>query len=312
MSEESASSSSSGRWWEFYAIRYGVGGVLGGAIVFLLLKNNDSLKSLLFGLGGETINWPQFALFLSFGFAYSYIASAPILVFHVSRFALETKAARLSSSIAKWIMIPSIYFAFVSLLLSDGFVYAGLLDLLSASLICGGIFALLKLGRFHANVMRGSNWSVAIEWVAYIVICVVLIIFALSPMNDDRTMNFLIILLAALVVWPQYILIGMTVNHSRSLFRYYNRLSYKRSRCKGDFVESYRHLREHGNAFFILLTEIILGAILFHSGQIPGAHAEAAQSQSMIYVIVIVFWIAPAVSVWIIGTHLERQFVDDD
>lgn len=82
---------------------------------------------------------------------------------------------------------------------------------------------------------------------------------------------------------------------------YYARLSKARSSKSGDapeFIESYRHLREHGNAFFVLVCEVALGAILW-SFQI-----------SALSILILVLWIMPAVFVWMIGSNLERHFVE--
>lgn len=75
-------------WWETYVIRYLVGTVVGGAILLFLnasdvsgLKENllpgiTSLKSLDAGI---------LTVIGAVGFAYCYLASAPILVLHASR-----------------------------------------------------------------------------------------------------------------------------------------------------------------------------------------------------------------------------------
>lgn len=62
------------------------------------------------------------------------------------------------------------------------------------------------------------------------------------------------------------------------------------------YVESYRHLREHGNAFFILVFEFVLALFLVHA-------------PSREFALLAVFlWIAPAALVWSVGTILEERF----
>lgn len=62
---------------------------------------------------------------------------------------------------------------------------------------------------------------------------------------------------------------------------------------KGEYIESYRHLREHGNAYAILLAEIVLALAL-------------DVSPSWFFVGgLLVLWILPAAFVWFIGTWLE-------
>jgi hypothetical protein len=63
-----------------------------------------------------------------------------------------------------------------------------------------------------------------------------------------------------------------------------------------EYVESYQHLREHGNAFSILLLEVILAAALY-----------AADSVIRLFGLVVI-WIVPATFTWFLGTWLERGF----
>lgn len=61
-----------------------------------------------------------------------------------------------------------------------------------------------------------------------------------------------------------------------------------------DYVESYRHLREHGNAFAIIFSEILFGSWLivtsFHIGAIA-------------------LWIGLGTIAWFAGSYLEFKFV---
>lgn len=79
-------------------------------------------------------------------------------------------------------------------------------------------------------------------------------------------------------------------------FEYYDQLVKRRasaSNAGNEYVESYRHLREHGNAFFIALLELLLGAALFYS-PVPWA-------------VILMLWIFPAAGVWLFGTLLESR-----
>ena len=59
------------------------------------------------------------------------------------------------------------------------------------------------------------------------------------------------------------------------------------------YVESYRHLREHGNAFFIALLELLLGVALFYS-PVPWG-------------VILMLWIFPTAGVWLFGTLLDNR-----
>lgn len=62
------------------------------------------------------------------------------------------------------------------------------------------------------------------------------------------------------------------------------------------YIESYKHLREHGNAFFILLFEVVLGIVL------------TAAPTPQLALISLLLWSLPAAFVWVIGTVLEYRF----
>lgn len=82
----------------------------------------------------------------------------------------------------------------------------------------------------------------------------------------------------------------------KNAFEYYDHLVKKRAATQGagqEYMESYRHLREHGNAFFIVLLELLLGAALFYS-PVPWA-------------VLLMLWIFPAAGVWFFGTLLESR-----
>jgi hypothetical protein len=74
------------------------------------------------------------------------------------------------------------------------------------------------------------------------------------------------------------------------------RLSEKAER--GDFTDSYRHLREHGNAKTIIVFEVFLGVIV-----------GTAQSGADL-IVLLVIWLLPAAYVWFIASVLEAHFAE--
>ena len=81
-------------------------------------------------------------------------------------------------------------------------------------------------------------------------------------------------------------------------FEYYENLVKRRasaSAAGNEFIESYRHLREHGNAFFAVLLELLLGAVLFYT-PLPWA-------------VILMLWIFPAAVVWLFGTLMESRII---
>lgn len=65
-----------------------------------------------------------------------------------------------------------------------------------------------------------------------------------------------------------------------------------------EYTESYRHLREHGNAFFILFTEILLGLALY----------PVHKPYDVLAVLAV--WIVPPVLIWFFANYLEGYLLE--
>ncbi len=254
MSQSDQENQSSSRWWEFYAVRYGMGSVVGAVIFFFLCNTNPVLKPMLFGAEAGKIDGTLLVLLAGYGLAYCYIASAPILVFHVCRFLLD---------IDKNSKAP--YWRVVLLVLPP--------------LVATAIFFFTRSMSGMALYYYSAVW--ALLW---------------------------------LIIWPQYLAIGITLFNSKELLVFYQKLAKKRSAAEGGIVDSYKHMREHGNSFSIVVLEIVLAIILFTAGNFEafstGVVSPSKEIYVLPYVIIIMGWILPAASVWLVGTLFERQFSD--
>jgi hypothetical protein len=72
-----------------------------------------------------------------------------------------------------------------------------------------------------------------------------------------------------------------------------------------DYMDSYRHLREHGNSAFIFLLELTLAALTYCL--ITRSGRSAAQQLSTTGILFAI-WATPAIFVHLIAQHLERRF----
>lgn len=91
-----------------------------------------------------------------------------------------------------------------------------------------------------------------------------------------------------------------SINSRPSFYMFYKKLSHKRAERERElqveeYIESYRHLREHGNAFGILLSEIVFAFLLIHTS---------------FNIIFICIWFTIGFFSWIIGTLLEIKLVE--
>ncbi len=252
MAQPEQESSSSFRWWEFYAVRYGMGTVVGGVVFFFLCNTNPALKPMLFGAEAGRIDGPLLTLLAGYGLAYCYIASAPILVLHA--------------------------------------------------------------GRFLLDIGQNSKASIRRVLLLFFPPLVATLAFFFTRTSTGATLYFFsfVFAVAALVLWPQYLAILFTLFRTKELLQFYRKLSGKRDAAKGGLVESYKHLREHGNSFSIVVLEIVLAIILFTAGNfdatVRGAVSAAKDPYVLPYIGIILLWILPAALVWLVGTLLEREF----
>jgi len=123
------------------------------------------------------------------------------------------------------------------------------------------------------------------------------LIFNFSSISIPAYAASVLILLAIIVI--QLLCIYLSIDNRRG---YYKRLCDKRAGATGgskEYVESYKHLREHGNAFMIVMMEIILTVILYNA------------TSYMCLIAVIIAWISPAAYVWFVGSYLEKNFCED-
>jgi hypothetical protein len=229
------------RWWEFYAIRYGMGAVIGALVLFSLSRSNETLRSLLLLPQSQVpLQGSDIALLAAYGLIYCYIASAPILVFHAARFLLDPKI--FLKTVAKWVLLPAVLVAVVYFMVATG-------DM--ATRIYGG----------------------------------------------------LVLIILVILLWGQVLCVWHCLWKRHKLFQFYDKLSQKREKSVGEIVDSYRHLREHGNSFFIVMLELLLGVILYTLGNVlpvePGNKG---------YLVLLFVWVLPASLVWCIATVLEREF----
>ncbi len=232
------------RWWEFYFIRYLVGTVVGAVIILFLNTAEPSMFEDLI-LPGVTnaskLDGEKIWLLISLGFAYCYVASAPILVIHAAR---------------------GVLFCSNNLRV---FVY---------SLVCS-LMAVVAIGIYYRCIK--------------------------SPVYIDEV---LAVTAFALIIINQFILLVFSlIKRSELAHNYYMRLSKARSNNTveaAQYMESYKHIREHGNAFFIVFCEAVLALILMSLPDMPSIY------------FVLILWVVPASMVWLLGTFLENRFAHEN
>jgi len=122
---------------------------------------------------------------------------------------------------------------------------------------------------------------------------------AVWKLNSFTLLRGLMSLAAFFIVYSQIFMLASSIKAKNAhIFDFYRRLAKDRANQKIDrkeFVESYRHLREHGNAFLILVCESALGMALFFCTSINEL------------ILTTFFWLIPTVPIWFVATYLESR-----
>jgi hypothetical protein len=79
----------------------------------------------------------------------------------------------------------------------------------------------------------------------------------------------------------------------------------KNKEWRKEFIETYRHLREHGNSAFIFLLELVLAALVYCVITKPG---QSSTHQMGAIGVLFAIWALPSIFVHLLAQHLERRF----
>jgi hypothetical protein len=214
------------RWWEYYLVRYLMPSIAGVVIViWLCAKGGDALRAtLLLPPDVAHLNTASLTLIFLYGNLFCYVASYPILVFHVTRV--------LDFMNQKW---PGTY-------VFDGY--------LSTLVVVLGGFALAHYGR--------AQWyrKGAIALVAWLVIVQARRLYKVMSLRTSvRGVNG--------EVSPAFGF-AYSLAKRRGLLSVTEKtpIIQKKTAWRQDFMATYRHLREHANSGFIFLLELALAALV--------------------------------------------------
>lgn len=208
-------------------------------------------------------------------------------------FLTEYQSSPLKGFLSKIVAVNGTEFKDITVFASIGFAYCYVAS--SPILTLHTLREYIHLSHLREHVWRwpvalalgaATTWAVATYWLS----CLYLV-------------GYLVASLLVFIIGLQLVLAATAVFNRFAIVRaFYEGLSAARAskaRRATEYVESYRHLREHGNAFSILLMEAILGFIL---ANMPTANAA---------MLVLVVWVVPACTSWLVGTALESTFAHD-
>lgn len=161
------------------------------------------------------------------------------------------------------------------------------------------------------------------RWLACIVFAalaaLLIITIAMSVARNADTDGFLL----SLILWAvlltltlEYIAAFVMLVYNDRIYEGMKRLAKARglNEDRGGFIESYRHLREHGNSLFIVGLELVLGAALIGLVRViendMNVHDKLYEC-SRWGITLLISWMLPGIAVWFLGSIVERRFADE-
>lgn len=284
------------RWWEYYAVRYLMPSIAGMAIVnWLCFCAGDGLRSLLsLPANSKSLDSSSLILLFLYGNLFCYVASYPVLVFHVTR-VLDFRDGEwpaypfvdgyivtivLAPAIALIRFFPAECRYLVAFLVA---IILSIVQLIRLWLVLARPFKvrghgdLFSSAYFYSYVLAHRRGLPAVEEKE---------VQKSGAQNSDGTSE-------ELPSDEEEKQEEVTSTRSRT------------NLWRKEFMDTYRHLREHGNSAFIFLLELVLAALVYSTVTRP--RQSPAQELGAIGLLFGI-WAMPSLFVHLLGQHLERRF----
>ncbi|MDP2143671.1 MAG: hypothetical protein Q8J80_06010 [Gallionella sp.] len=164
------------------------------------------------------------------------------------------------------------------------------------------------------HAARSFFWTPQRTWP--VTIAIILISFAaglLTFCKTDSIIQALAATVLAITISFQARYIWILFDQFSTPHAYYKELIENRKRPPMfEFVESYKHLREHGNSFLIVFFEFFLGFILssFTSETVAGHYIFSRDAVANLFLVLFI-WVIPPACIWGFGQKLEQSLVRD-
>lgn len=277
------------RWWENYLVRYLMPSIAGAAIVNWLISigGDDLRKLLLLDVGTSGLQSPTLVLLFLYGNLFCYIASYPILGFHVTRVIDFDKNGWRKTIfdgyigtllLAVAVLIASLNSGSTSCLMRS---MAFLLVIPFTCLQLFRIYAALKKVRFdnlNGSVAKVFAYSYSIARRRGVAEELRVTKQMCKDQEDEET--------------------GDKFDEETEW--------QKRSIWRRELIDTYRHMREHGNSAYIFVLELILAALCFLI--LTAYKDQSGQDRLALIGVLFAIWAIPAIFIHFVGQHIERRF----
>jgi hypothetical protein len=284
-----ATESGAYRWWENYLVRYLMPSIAGVAIVnWLAVNASQGFKEfLLIGVGASGLQAPTLVLLFLYGNLFCYVSSYPILVFHVTRVIdpeRGTGRRKIWDGYFSTMLLASIL-----LLLS---IFIGWNSNLNQIIpfLAALVFSCIQLYRIYLALDKvtfdGINGQVS-KIFAYT--------YAISKRRS---------IVEELSITKQS---NNTQNNDEPGDMFDEEREWqKRSAWQRELIDSYRHMREHGNSAFIFVLELTLASLCYLL--LVACKDQSASYQLTALGLLFAVWALPAMFIHLVGQHIERRF----
>lgn len=278
------------RWWENYLVRYLMPSIAGVAIILWLcaIGGDDIRDLLLVPTTVEDVSGPTLILLFLYGNLFCYIASYPILGFHVTR-VLDFENNKWPKHKLIDGYISTIVLAVLVFLVS---ICAGNNNSYIAAFVLATIFSGLQIYRIYI----GMKVNITVDGLSGDVSPVYGFAYAMArrrgiPIETKRT--------------TERREVDNEESSSQESGDGNETETIKHINWRPEFIETYRHLREHGNSAFIFVLELILAGLVY----LILMHEEWSHIQQLSAIgILLVIWATPALLIHLVGQNIERRF----
>lgn len=155
--------------------------------------------------------------------------------------------------------------------------------------------------------------------VAYGFILFFLYKYLSSNLVDGEFIIQLVIITIYAVLWLEWGALIWLMGNMERAYQSLKSLAIARAENQnfGGFIDSYRHLREHGNSILIVFLEFVLGGALLGMLYLIKHDASIAVSDKInLYAAhagtVLILWMLPGAAIWQVAVSFERRFVEAD
>jgi len=277
------------RWWENYLVRYLMPSIAGAAIVsWLVAEGGTGLKQiLLLEIGSQGLQTPTLVLLFLYGNLFCYVASYPILGFHVTRvvdFDQGVWRRCVWDGYVSTLVLACLVLAFSTL--TTGISCLNRI----APFVIAIVFSGLQLYRVYLAMS-----TVAFEGLSEPVSKIFAYTFSLSKRRG---------------VVEELRITKQSNNDQKDEAtgdKYDEETEWqKRSIWRREFIDSYRHMREHGNSAFIFILELTLAGLAYQV--LTAFKTEGTSYQLAAVGVLFAVWGLPAMFIHLVGQHIERRF----